>query len=171
MFSLEMFLEPSADSQIRALWQELTTKSIVTLPEVWARPHITLAICSTLDGIDHKALGAVCEDMPQNIKISTYGQFLGAPGVLQLGLTPTRELMALHGAVHDVLDSTNSACDPLYVPDVWIPHCTISMGMKAEDLGTLRTTLQNLKPIAGRITEIAWVDNRAGRELSVASPF
>lgn len=171
-YALEMFLDSSSDGRIRTFWEELSARNIPALPEGdWARPHVTLAICPDIAAVDHKAMAEVCDITPFPARLSTYGQFLGAPGVLQIGVTPTRQLLDLHGRVHQLLEAGKTPCDALYVPDIWIPHCTLSVGMAPSDFATLVPVLQQLPQISAEIAEIAWVDVAAGKELPLSAPL
>jgi hypothetical protein len=81
--------------------------------------------------------------------------FPGPQGTAMLLPVVTRELLALHAQVHARLGSYFGDSDPQYAPDSWVPHCTQSIFLSADELdATLRHLRTVPLPISGKLTSI-----------------
>jgi 2'-5' RNA ligase len=86
------------------------------------------------------------------------GQFIGR--VLWLGVTPTRELLDHHRAVHDRLAAHGIEVWEHYQPGRWVPHCTISMRVPNPLVGAAIRRCLEFLPIRATVTGAAITDHR-----------
>ena len=70
--------------------------------------------------------GLAATPLPR-LTLSSLGAFVAPEVVLFLGVTPTRELLALNVAVHARLDRAGVSVRPIYRPGSYVPHCTLAM--------------------------------------------
>jgi 2'-5' RNA ligase len=88
------------------------------------------------------------------VTLDAMGVFCGDQGVLFLGVTPTTELVAAHGAVHAALDGDGGGPHGHFRPGVWVPHCTLAAGLDGPALGRAVTGLHPVRGIRARVA--AW---------------
>ncbi|MEN1935858.1 2'-5' RNA ligase family protein [Paenibacillus sp. 102] len=96
-------------------------------------PHITLADYHTLD---LKTYGEKLEKFTENIGcfpvgFSSVGTF-PTNGTIFLTPTITRRLLELHQLLHDHFIDFHDHPESYYVPEKWVPHCTIANRLERE---------------------------------------
>ncbi|MDZ5607678.1 2'-5' RNA ligase family protein [Bacillus pseudomycoides] len=97
-------------------------------------PHITLADYHTLD---LKTYGEKLEKYTKNIEcfpieFSSIGTF-PTNGTIFLAPTITRRLLKLHQSFHNHFAGFHDHPQSYYVPEKWVPHCTIANRLKREE--------------------------------------
>ncbi|WP_410982330.1 2'-5' RNA ligase family protein [Bacillus cereus] len=90
-------------------------------------PHITLADYHTLD---LKLYGEKLEKFTEHIEyfpveFSSVGTF-STNGTIFLALTVTGRLLELHQSFHNHFADFHDQPQSYYVPEKWVPHCTIA---------------------------------------------
>ncbi|PFK31640.1 hypothetical protein COI93_20635 [Bacillus cereus] len=96
-------------------------------------PHITLADYDTLD---LKTYGEKLEKFTENIEcfpveFSSVGTF-PTNGTIFLAPTITRGLLELHQSFHNHFKDFHNQPHSYYVPEKWVPHCTIANRLEQE---------------------------------------
>ncbi|WP_309067476.1 2'-5' RNA ligase family protein [Microbacterium sp.] len=146
--SVELLLDTETEAAVRAEWDALSAAGLSSLaPHTAAsnRPHITLLVRTELAPFDAAAITAG----------ASFGVHLGAPllfgagdrRVLARSILPSRELLALHHAVHQAAGPGEDA--PHTAPGSWTPHVTLARRVRTSDLE------QALDVVRGDITGTA----------------
>ena len=131
--SLELLLDPDAESAVRAEWDALAALGVSSLARHTAasnRPHLTLVVRLDMPVPD----AGVFADL-RAIPITLGAPVLfgsGARRVLARSVTPTAELLDLHRTVHDAVGPGEDA--PHTAPGTWTPHVTLSRRLRVTDL-------------------------------------
>jgi hypothetical protein len=128
--AIELYFEPDTERRFRALWTALDAAGVPSLADHTHRrhrPHLSLAVA---DEFAPEPTAAALGVLPLQVALSFQyaGQFPG--GVLWLGPAPTEALLALQREAVARLDAAEIPIWPLYRPDVWVPHSTLSMAAR-----------------------------------------
>ncbi len=163
--ALEMGLDPEADRAIRDLWSLLEQVGVPSLaghlPGI--RPHLSLAVTDDADGLREHAPGLALHGVETEIEMAAVSLFAGDPPVLVLAVAPAPELVALHARVSAALAAAGVDVWQHYRPGIWLPHCTLSMGVPAEVLaGALAACLASPLPVRARLRAAAVTDSVTG---------
>lgn len=125
------------------------------------RPHLSLAGYRELDletyitMMDHYLSSLPC--LPLNFQ--SIGVFMEYPACF---LTPvmTKELMQFHIDYYEHFKRFRFAANEHYLPDSWVPHCTmISQMPKDQMVEGLSACLHLFKPFSAKIVEVALVQD------------
>ncbi|MCA1058805.1 2'-5' RNA ligase family protein [Rossellomorea aquimaris] len=162
MYWVIALFDEKTEEGIKGIWKELTIKNISYYEEEIndARPHITIGSYTDLDKEAYiNALDKYYEHKNSiGVTFNTVGSFLNF-GTLFLSPTVTRELLDFHSTHHDHFQSFNEAANPLYLPDSWIPHCTLANKLSPQKLAEgFEHCLERGDMIKGEITDIALIE-------------
>lgn len=124
-YAVELLLRDDESQGIRTLFS--TTRSV--LADIGTTPHISLAV---FDDVDVPCLSRIVQAFarrtaPFTLRMASVGLFPGTENVVFLAPVVTQSLLQLHAALHDQLAAHGMACHPYYLPDVWVPHCSVSV--------------------------------------------
>lgn len=102
------------------------------------RPHLSLTLLPDESEVVLLPLvEAFARATPrQPIALSAIGLFPTGEGVLYLAPTPTRALLDLHARFHARLARARLAGNPYYLPEHWVPHCTLATGLDPAQLAS-----------------------------------
>jgi hypothetical protein len=131
-FAIELYLNESADRQVRQIWAALDARGIQSLggiPDSDYRPHVALAVFDQGDvaGIAD-AVGSLFDGaMGLPLTLAPLGFFLGPEAPAFLGVVPTSQLLSLHDAVCQAVEPLTSGLWPHYQPGALLPHCTLAI--------------------------------------------
>jgi 2'-5' RNA ligase len=129
-FGVELYFDPAGEERVRRLWNAIAAAGLCRLmPELGARPHLSLALYPTIDA---PALETALDDFAQghagiDLTLATIGSFPGPENVAYVAPVVTPALLSLHAAFHAHVAQLGLDCDPYYHPGHWIPHCTLAM--------------------------------------------
>ena len=160
-----LFFDDEGDRVVRDIWQALATANISTsMMDLKIAPHISLGMMKHTQ--DVKAVVNLLENYskqvsPIPLNMPYYGVFTSPGHVVYLGLTVTDQLYQLHRgfcqAFKDSLDWTS-----LYVPDRWVPHCTLAQGLTSQEIPQALEVIQQFAlPINLKVNRIALVDDKS----------
>lgn len=134
--AIELELDGVAQGAVRALFDALELAGVesLTARAPYVHPHVSLAVASDThpEQVAEVLGGTVVDPLPR-LTLSSVGVFVGE-SVLFLGVTPTRELLALNVAVHARLDHAGISIRPIYRPGSYVPHCTLAMHVRDLDV-------------------------------------
>lgn len=162
MYGLIAIFDEKTEQVIKDIWKELKEKSISSYAyEVEnRRPHITLASYNHIIKTEFiKQMDEFYNDKPTiDITFNSIGSFLNS-GALFFSPTVTRELMEFHSNHHKYLKQFNDDPNSLYIPDNWIPHCTLANRLSPKKLSEAFNycSIRNSN-IYGKIKEVALID-------------
>lgn len=157
--AIELYFEPTGERRIRTLWTTLETAGVRTLANHTHRrhrPHLSLAVADELPpGPVAAALGAL--PLPVPLSFQHVGVFPG--GVLWLGPAPSRTLLSLQQETVARLDAAGIPIWPLYRPDTWVPHSTLSMVARREAVAKAVPLCSDILPLDTTLVSAAVVDH------------
>jgi 2'-5' RNA ligase len=162
MYGLIAIFDEKTEQIIKEIWKELWERSISFYAyEVIDRiPHIILASYNDLNisdfavqmDINHEGKSAI------DITFNTVGSFLNS-GTLFLSPTVTKDLIEFHSNHHLNFEQFNDNPNSLYIPNRWIPHCTLANRLSREKFFEAFEYCSNkLSSISGQIQELALID-------------
>jgi 2'-5' RNA ligase len=160
-----LLLDGDADAAVRACWSSLDDAGIPSLADHTHRrhePHISLVVA---ERIEVGAWTAVLREAwfsapPASVRLGPVGTFpeggwvfLGVEG---LDRSAHRRLVASLG--DDVTGHWEH-----YLPDQWLPHCTLAGGLDACEMGAAIEVLAGSGlPITATVDSVAVVDSESG---------
>lgn len=161
MYGLIALFNQKTEQMIRDIWKELKEKSISSYAyEVEDRkPHITIASYNDINKSNFiKQMDDFYNDKPAiDVIFNTIGSFLNS-GALFYSPTITNDLLEFHSNHHRKFEKFNDNPNSLYLPDKWIPHCTIANRLSPEKLLEAFNLCSKRNTISAKITEIALID-------------
>lgn len=162
MYGLIALFDDTTEKLVKKLWKELKDKSISFYAyEVEdRRPHITLASYNRLNKPNFiEQMETFYEDKSAiEITFSTIGSFLNS-GALFYSPIVTKGLIELHSNHHNNFEEFNDDPNSLYLPDNWIPHCTIANRLPPEKLSEAFDYCSKRNgSVFGKIVELALID-------------
>ncbi|PFA67071.1 hypothetical protein CN378_11885 [Bacillus sp. AFS015802] len=162
MYWVIALFDDKTEKLIKGIWEELTIKNISYYEEEIndARPHITIGSYTHLDKTAYiEALDSYYEHKRSfNITLNTVGSFLNF-GTLFLSPTVTKELLNFHSSHHEYFQAFSETANPLYLPDNWIPHCTLANKLSPDKLAEgFEHCLNRGDLIEAKITGIALIE-------------
>ncbi|WP_459501123.1 2'-5' RNA ligase family protein [Bacillus sp. C1] len=129
MYAVIATFDEEFSKQVQKIWKGLA--DIVHNEDL--EPHITLADYHTLDMKTYgEKLGDFTEDrgcFP--VEFSSVGTF-PTNGTIFFAPTVTRRLLELHQSFHNHFADFHDQPQSYYVPNKWVPHCTIANHLERE---------------------------------------
>ena len=89
------------------------------------RPHVSLTVTESLGDADLTVLSGTLANRQPVLDLYVQGTFPG-DGALFFSVVVTAELLNLHRSVHESLREQPVQHWPHYLPDRWVPHCTLA---------------------------------------------
>ncbi len=173
MYALVGFLDDKTEKYIEGLWDELSQNNISHYAKetLNLRPHITIADYDNLDKEEFiVSLNEFYEAKSKvNVTFSALGTFLKT-GILFLSPTITTTLVDFHHSHHEHFQQYTNE-DSLYIPNRWIPHCTIANRLTQEKLIEAFNYCSNkIDIIDAKISEIALLEVKAEKNNTISAP-
>ncbi|MCM3734335.1 2'-5' RNA ligase family protein [Bacillus cytotoxicus] len=175
MYGVIALFDEAVEKEIHTVWNELCRNGISyyskEVPD--RRPHITIASYQNFEQ------ESFIEDMNQvlqetsniPITLSTLGTFLASKTVF-LTPIPTKTLLDFHCNFHGQMKKYSDHSSSLYLPDNWIPHCTIANHLTEEKFHeAFRYCTDRIEKIHAVIREIALIKVEHKNEKCVDAPI
>lgn len=133
-YAIELFFDEAAETAVRHLWHSLAEAGINdSMIRFGATPHVTLGGFAD----DELDMGLVEEKMrlfagkkrPFSLTLSYLGIFNTKPAVVYVGATMSLTLFDAHHFFHELFAEVGQQPWGYYLPDVWVPHCTLAEGV------------------------------------------
>jgi hypothetical protein len=162
-----LLLDDDADAAVRACWRSLEEAgipSLVTHTHGKHVPHISLVVSELIE-------------IGEWLAVLREGWFAGPPVSVRLGPVGTfpdggwifLDVEGLDRSAHARLVASLGAAvsDPWehYLPDMWVPHCTLAGGLDAGQVAEAEALLGNAGLIAATVESAAVIDSRTGAAL------
>lgn len=151
MIAIEFFLGSTADRAVREVWaalEEAGIGSLATATHGNHHPHVTLAVINELRPDVAERLASALPALPE-LHLDAAGCFPGRRGaVVFLAVRMTPELLALHQAVHEILDRSDAGSLDQLRPGRLFPHCTVAKRVPPDRLGEAMTIARDRLPIS-----------------------
>lgn len=99
-YAVELLFDPIADTRVRGLWEALTATGAPCVFKNGARPHITLAVCESVQiPAAFRLLDRFALKTPAfSVTLTSIGLFTGTAPVVFLAPKVTPELLSLHAS-------------------------------------------------------------------------
>lgn len=162
MYGVVALFDAKTEQIIKDIWTELREKSISFYADevVDRKPHITLASYHSLDMLRFiEQLDAFYENKPEiDIRFNSIGSFLNT-GILYLSPHVTKNLIEFHENFHIQFKSFNDNPESVYLPEKWVPHCTLANRLSMDKLvEAYNYCLYRNDRIVGKIQEIGIIE-------------
>ena len=173
-FSVELMLDSEGDAAVRRLWDALEAVGVPSLASATHGqhvPHISLTVCNELDveGATAALADAFDSRRGTDLELGFAGAFPGPPPVLFAGVVSTDDLLALQHTARAAIRPWASSVWEYYLPDRWVPHCTLAMPVAVENVGlAIETVLHAGIPLTGRAQSIGIAEVGTG-DLTVVA--
>ena len=132
-YAIVLYFDKSSENKIQEIWDTLADAGITNeFQALNIRPHITLAIYDELhcQPCDNKLARFANQANHLHMTFSHIGAFLQPEKVIFLSPTPTKALINFQASVHKhIVEDTHNPWE-MYLPDKWVPHCTLALNLK-----------------------------------------
>lgn len=171
MYGFIATFDENSEQMVKDVWGNLKENSISNYAyEVENRiPHITLASYNDLNKLDFiKQMEVIYENMLTiDITFNMIGTFLNS-GALFLAPTITHELLEFHSNHHRHFEQFKDDSNSLYLPNNWIPHCTLANRLSTDKLSkAFNYCSKRTNTIYGQIKEVALIDVSIKNKASI----
>lgn len=171
-YSTELYFDQDSENKIKEYLNIIKREGIENLfYNLGALPHISLAVYN--DNIDHLELIKNLEKFRLNkVKISfkNIGYFCSNENAIFLCPKINYELLDLHKSYHEEFKEYIKNEGEYYLPENWIPHCSIAFEVSNEDfIKTIRILKNDFEPIDVTIEKIGFIRSRPIEKLYLKS--
>ncbi len=153
-WAIELYLDDASANAIRRV-----------RPLDLLHPHVSLSVAESIDASVEAALSDWAErQQPIPVTLDHWGMFLSESAVLFLAPRDRTLLQAVHLDFHRATAGRLGREWAYYLPEQWVPHCTVADQLPIEDLGTVALQVRELAlPVAGTLSRVALVQFGSGR--------
>lgn len=161
-YAIEMYFDKETEDKIMSLAHKVAENNLSTKFLEWkTRPHITLAVFNDVD--ENKCIDLLNEFVKE---VNVIPAFLDSVAMFNdtktifLNPTMTKSMYQLQADLHEKLKEFDTKGWEWYLPDGWVPHCTIALnGEDQEEIfyKTSQLILREFKKIEGQYTSIGLV--------------
>ncbi|MFE9693581.1 2'-5' RNA ligase family protein [Micromonospora sp. NPDC005806] len=135
MRTVELLCSPQLEEAVRTAWQRLAEAGLPSLARNAHppnRPHLTLASVDEFPPGAEQRLADLCDAvLPLPARLGRVEVLDGTAPLVWL-VRPAPQLVALHGAVWDVLAEAPGP-RPWHLPGRWIPHLSLALRFRDAD--------------------------------------
>jgi 2'-5' RNA ligase len=170
-YAVELYFDSQTEHAVRALRGLLLKQGILpTLQRLDDRPHVSLAV---LPNADPKLLISVTKEHAAEtglfgFQLSAIGMFPTDQNVLFLSPVRTEQLSNCHLEFHRRLAECGLTPLPYYLPENWVPHCSVEMNIPDEQFAkAVETCKRQFEPLHGRFEEIGVIEFRPIQRLGI----
>lgn len=168
-YAIHLFFEKLTENMIQSAWRNLAENGIAPyMQHSGNRPHLTLAIYQqlNLEACQQRLKTISAAYLPLPLSFQTIGIFPTTPATVFLGATVTTPLLEIHAHLHKILQPISSEPLSYYLPDRWIPHCTLALDLEPESIPSVLEISMSLPlPLKGTVAEIGAIEFRPVRQL------
>lgn len=172
-FAIQLFFDQKTETVIQAVWQKLADQGIADyMHKSGNRPHISLAIFETIELESGRSyLTSLAEQIVSfEITFSHLGVFTTPKAVVFIAPTINSPLLSLHSKIHLTFGPTGSSPWDHYLPNHWVPHCTLGMDLASDTITSTVEVAQHLElPLQAKVTDLGIIEFRPVRHLFSAS--
>lgn len=148
MRTVELLCSAELDVTVRAAWQRLAETGLPSLARnihPTNRPHLTLAAVDEFPpGAEERLTDLFDAALPVRARVDRVAVLDGSAPLVWL-IRPTPELLALHGAVWDVLAGAPGP-HPWHLPGRWVPHLSLALRFRDDDRRRARAVIGGDRP-------------------------
>jgi hypothetical protein len=167
-YALELLFDRHAEAAVRAMWATLEARGLRSMA-TWGhgrnRPHVSLLVAERLTRAQARtAAEPLTEATDLVLRLGSVAVFPGRAGVVYLAVTPTRRLLRMHAR----LAGAGVESGRHYLPDAWVPHCTLAQGLTHDQVTTAVHVVKRLRPIEAGVVEVGIQDTATGDIVTIA---
>lgn len=168
---MEMLFDDASEASVRAMWGTLEARGLRSPANSRTRnrPHVTLTVA---DGVNRAQAAAAAEPVRTandlSLRLGSVAVFPGRAGVVYLAVVPTLRLLRLHHEVHARLVGVGVESWRHYLPDTWVPHCTLAEGLSQDQVTVAVRAIRRVRPIEVDVTRVGLIDTDTGEITVVA---
>jgi hypothetical protein len=160
-----LLFDREADHAVRQLWARLEAGGIPTLlthTHGVHVPHVSYAVYRTFD-VDAvlAAVAALPAGAPMSLRFDAVGLFRRRRGALVAASTV--DLLRRQEAVVAAGGEAGADLHRYYRPGQWVPHCSLSTGVRRRDMPLMTTAAFDILPLEARVASAALVDSSTGQ--------
>ncbi|MDR6555078.1 2'-5' RNA ligase family protein [Paenibacillus qinlingensis] len=175
MYGVVAHLDSNTENYIKQVWKELSDKALSQYAEEVQdrRPHITIAGYDS--GVNIEQFIAKFDNFYESkkqisINLNSLGTFLNS-GALFLSPVPSREFLEFHNNHHKNFEIYQTSAETQYLPNNWIPHCTIANRLNEEKLKeAIVYCTTRIEPLTTTIVEISLIKAIYENNKCIKSP-
>lgn len=171
MRTVELVCSPPLEETVRGVWERLAAAGLPSLARnthPTNRPHLTLASVDEFPPGAEQRLADLCAAaLPLPARLQRVEVLDGSAPLVWL-VRPVPELVALHGAVWDILAGAPGK-NPWHLPGRWIPHLSLALRFRDADRRLARALAGADRPSGEFVAARSYDgDTRMVRELAAA---
>jgi 2'-5' RNA ligase len=168
-FGVMLYFDDQTEKTILNIWRTLADNNQSSgMLGAGLRPHITLAIYEDLDcqPCENELVKITAKTASLPLQLTHLGIFTNPEPVIFAAPLVTEELLAFHKDLQSRLANEGKNPNELYKPDKWVPHCTLSLGYKIENLANIIQICQTLPfPMEVRAIQLGVVNFKPVKDL------
>lgn len=175
-YAIEMYFDKETENEIMRLAQKVADNNLSTKFLEWkTRPHITMAV---FNDVDESKCIELLNNFAKGVKaipafLDSVAMFNDTKTVF-LNPTMTKSMFELHSDLHEKLKEFDTQGWEWYLPDGWVPHCTIALNSEDDDEMFYKTSeliLREFKKIEGSYEALGLVKITFPVEEIATIPF
>ena len=161
-YAIEMYFDRDTEDAIMSLVQKVADHGLSTKFLEWkTRPHVTLAV---FNDVDEKKCVDLLNEFVENLNaipafLDSVAMFNDTK-VVFINPTMTKGMYQLQADLHEKLKEFDTQGWEWYLPDAWVPHCTIALNGEDEEDVFYRTSelvLREFKKMEGKYVALGLV--------------
>ncbi len=163
-YAIQFYFDSETEKRILEFRETLYQKGLArVLGSMGDRPHLTLAVMppeksDTLMRI-LRDFAATLKPFP--IELAAIGTFPSKENVFFLTPVPSLQLIKIHKSFHQRLKKEKIKPSPYYLPDKWVPHCTLETEIPDQQLTfAIQQAKSSYTPIRGTCAYLGMVSFR-----------
>lgn len=167
-YSIELYMDKEASAAITKI-HSILEKNGISIDE-GMEPHVSLCIYGNLPIEKFKdELRLFARKIePFEVSFFSIDAFKTEKPVIFLAPKITPELLDAHLQFHDNFSKYSNSVYEYYKPKVWIPHCTLCMGLSQEMYIKASKILKDIQlPIKGTFEQIGIFKIQPNEQLSI----
>lgn len=175
-YAVVLYFDKETERKVMSVVQKLADNKLSTkFLEYKVRPHVTLAMFRDVD--EKKCVELLKNFTKEKQALSAYldsvGMFNDTKTVF-INPTMTRNMYQLQSDLHEVLKEFDTQGFEWYMPDGWVPHCTVAMNGEDDEEIFYKSSeliLREFKKMEGTYAEIGLIKVTMPIEEIATIPF
>ncbi|KPU26288.1 hypothetical protein TR13x_10765 [Caloranaerobacter sp. TR13] len=165
-YAIELYVDTESSKTIDEICNKLASEGISI--DKGTKPHISLAIYEDIpiESFKKELQMFSYKTKPFDITLSSVGMFVTESIVIYLAPTVTKELLGIHSEFHNSFKKYRSKAWDYYLPNRWVPHCTLAMNLNDEMVNKTINICRGLElPINVKINKSGILEFKPNKQL------